>query len=166
MPDYGATSRQRMEDVHSDLVRLMFAVVEHYDNQVNYQGGHRGEGLQNDLYPTYSKTRWPYSKHNCMVFDSGLFCDWIPCSLAIDVMPYYALQQPHVDWNDNEGFYHFAGYVRARANELDIPIVWGGDWDMDFDLEDQDFYDLAHFNLDTRVEPYKTIWEKHLAEFS
>ena len=161
MASFGDTSQRRMEDVHSDLCRLMWNVVDHYDCTVNYNGGHRGKELQDDLFPTHTKVQWPNSKHNCMLFDSGLAGDWIPCSLGIDVMPYHKFE-PHIDWGDRDGFYHFAGYVRCKANELDIPIVWGGDWDMDFDLDDQDFYDLAHFNLDTRVEPYKSIWEAHL----
>jgi peptidoglycan L-alanyl-D-glutamate endopeptidase CwlK len=165
MASYGTTSRKRLEHVHGDLVRLLTAVVEHYDNQINYNGGFRPKHVQNDLFPTYTKTQWPYSKHNCMLYNPALN-EWEPCSLGVDAMPYYAFQQPHVDWNDKEGFYHFAGFVRGKATELNIPIVWGGDWDGDYDLDDQDFYDLAHFNLDVSVDPYKSIWEEHLGKYS
>ena len=33
------------------------------------------------------------------------------------------------------------------ANRLEIPIRWGGDWDMDTYVKDQKFKDLPHFEL-------------------
>lgn len=44
-------------------------------------------------------------------------------------------------------FYHFAGYVKARAAALGIAIRWGGDWDSDRDFSDQTFDDLDHFEV-------------------
>ena len=42
-------------------------------------------------------------------------------------------------------FYHFAGYVKGIADEMDIKIRWGGDWDSDNEFDDQTFHDLPHF---------------------
>jgi len=50
------------------------------------------------------------------------------------------------DW-DKRPFDHFAGVVRAVAYEMDISIRWGGDWDGDWNLFDQTFNDLVHFEV-------------------
>jgi peptidoglycan L-alanyl-D-glutamate endopeptidase CwlK len=98
--------------------------------------GWRGEAEQNDLYSRgLSKQRWPDSHHNA-VTELG-----DPRSLAIDVAPW------PIDWRDAKAFYHLAGVFRAVAFDLAIPLRWGGDWDMDFDLSDQTFMDLGHFEL-------------------
>lgn len=44
-------------------------------------------------------------------------------------------------------FYHFAGYVKARAADVGLGLRWGGDWDSDGDFSDQRFDDLPHFEL-------------------
>ena len=72
---------------------------------------------------------YPNSKHNKLP------------SKAVDVAPY------PIDWNDPDRFYHFAGYVRGIAEGMGIKIRWGGDWNGNFDLKDQNFYDLPHFEL-------------------
>jgi len=134
MPLFGAVSNERLLQCHPDLVRLFREVVLLYDCQVLYLGGHRNQEQQNALYPTYSKVKWPNSKHN----------RWP--SEAVDVAPYHQIE-PHIRWDDRDGFYHFAGFVRGTAMQMGIPLVWGGNWDNDQDLDDQTFYDLAHFEL-------------------
>jgi len=58
-----------------------------------------------------------------------------------------------VDWEDTKRFYHFGGYVLGVASELfkrgEIThrLRWGGDWDGDTDVSDQQFNDLPHFEL-------------------
>ena len=47
----------------------------------------------------------------------------------------------------NDRFYHFAGVVRGVAAMMDIDIEWGGDWDSDYVLDDQSFYDFPHFQV-------------------
>lgn len=44
-------------------------------------------------------------------------------------------------------FYYFGGYVLAKAEALEIPIRWGGDWDNDRNIQEQNFDDLVHFEL-------------------
>jgi len=62
-------------------------------------------------------------------------------SRAIDLAPW------PLDWSDIRRFYYFGGFVVGVANKLDIPIRWGGDWDGDFEVKDQNFNDLVHFEL-------------------
>jgi len=45
-------------------------------------------------------------------------------------------------------FYDFGGYVLGSAERLGVPLRWGGDWDRDHDVfDDQTFQDLVHFEL-------------------
>ena len=58
---------------------------------------------------------------------------------AVDMVPY------PVDWEDLERFELMAKAMKQAAADLDIPIIWGGDW--------KSFYDAPHFELDRRVYP-------------
>jgi hypothetical protein len=44
-------------------------------------------------------------------------------------------------------WYYFGGFVLGYAEELNVEIRWGGDWDGDRKLEDQTFHDLPHFEI-------------------
>ena len=144
-------SQRRLTSVHPHLVIVAEEVVKQYDCIVHYNGGHRSKETQDSLYPTYSKVKFPNSYHN------------VYPSMALDFGPWYK-SEPHIDWNDKEGFYHFAGYVRGVAHSMGIPLVWGGDWDSDYDLDDQTFYDLVHFQLDIHKSPeYMDLWMEHLS---
>ncbi len=41
----------------------------------------------------------------------------------------------------------FAGYVLATAKAMGIDLRWGGDWSMDFEVRDNQFDDLVHFEI-------------------
>lgn len=60
---------------------------------------------------------------------------------AVDLAPY------PIHWEDKRDFYFFAGIVMAVAEMMGIKIRWGGDWNMNQDLSDQQFFDLGHFEL-------------------
>jgi len=133
MPFFSLRSRRQLNTCDDRLVQLFTHVVRQYDCTI--LEGHRDEERQNELYRQgLSKLRWPFGRHNTTP------------SEAVDVAPY------PIDWQDTERFYHFSGYVQGQANALRIPIRWGGDWDRDYDLNDQTFYDLVHFELIT-VDP-------------
>ena len=128
MPQFGERSQKNLDECHPKLQQLFKAVIEHYDCAVIE--GHRGEDEQNALFHAgKSKLQFPDGNHNKKP------------SLAVDVVPW------KVDWNNSKRFYHFAGFVKGMASLLDIKIRWGGDWDGDFDFEDQSFHDLPHFEL-------------------
>ncbi len=138
MPNFSRTSADRLATCHPELQRLFNEVVKHVDCTVLC--GHRGEAEQNQAVKDgTSKTPWPQSKHN------------VSPSLAVDVAPW------PVDWG-NVGtpaqrasaiarFRMFSGFVLGVASQLGIKVRSGGDWDMDFDLGDQQFVDLPHFEL-------------------
>ena len=58
---------------------------------------------------------------------------------AVDMVPY------PVDWEDLERFELMAEAMKEAAEELKIPIVWGGDW--------KSIYDAPHFQLDRKAYP-------------
>ena len=125
---FSKLSQTRLASCHPKLQDLFNEVIKTYDCTIIC--GYRSMEDQNKaLADGKSKTGWPLSKHN------------IVPSMAVDVAP------SPLDWNDKEGFYHFAGFVRATALYMGINIRWGGDWDGDFNLKDQNFFDLQHFEL-------------------
>jgi len=128
MPSFGANSKVNLGESHPDLQKLFNKVVETYDCSVIE--GYRGKEEQDAAFHSgKSKLKYPKSKHNRQP------------SLAVDVVPY------PVDWEDTKQFYHFAGFVQGIAEEMNISLRWGGDWNSNRLFEDQSFHDLPHFEL-------------------
>ncbi len=128
MPRFSQRSLDRLETCDERLQRIFTEVIRITDCTV--LDGHRGRERQNELYASgASQLRYPRSKHNGLP------------SLAVDVAPY------PLDWDDLPRFYRFAGVVFGVAGMLDIPLRWGGDWDRDWDLKDNRFNDLPHFEI-------------------
>ena len=128
MPQFGKTSIEKLSTCHPDLQMLFGEVIKHYDCVI--LDGYRSNEEQQKLFKQgKSKLQAGSSKHNQSP------------SLAADVAPW------PLDWKDKNRFYHFAGKVQGIAQMLNIKIRWGGDWDSDNDLKDQNFYDLPHFEL-------------------
>jgi len=133
MPKFGKSSKARLATCHPDLQRLFNEVIKHVDCSILC--GQRDKESQDAAFDKgTSKLRYPYSKHNGAP------------SLAVDVGPYYS-DGTKVRWNDSKGFLHFSGFVRGVASQMGIDIRVGADWDSDFDLLDQTFNDLPHFEL-------------------
>jgi len=134
MPNFGKTSKKRLNECHPLLKLLFINVVNNFDCSVLC--GIRTKDEQNKMFKIgKSKLKWPYSKHNIDPDNDEIL------SRAVDVVPY------PVDWKDLERFYYFSGVVKGTANSLGIKIRWGGDWDGDNDLSDNKFNDLPHFEL-------------------
>lgn len=128
MPRFSESSIKRLQTCHPDLQKVFNEVIKYVDCTILC--GHRDQADQDEAYRTgKSKLQWPRSKHNNAP------------SLAVDVVPY------PVDWNDHKRFYYFAGFVLGIARTLGVELRYGGDWDGDFDLKDQNFFDLPHFEL-------------------
>ena len=128
MPKFGRTSRKRLDTCHKQIQKLFEEVVKGYDCSIVC--GHRGEKEQNEAYQKgNSQVMFPNGRHNSLP------------SKAVDVAPY------PIDWEDRDGFILFAGYVLGVASHLGMNVRWGGDWDGDFDLSDNEFDDLVHFEM-------------------
>lgn len=108
-------------------------VIKYYDCSVIV--GYRGKFEQDAAYfDGRSDKKYPDSKHNQMP------------SLAVDAVPWFK-NKPHIRWKDEDKFYEFGGFVLGIAAMLGIKIRWGGNWDMDDELHDQNLFDLCHFEI-------------------
>lgn len=65
-------------------------------------------------------------------------------SRAVDAAP---LVNGLIDWKDRELWVGWANFVKGVAAGMAIPLVWGGDWDGDFDSAEHGFWDGPHFEL-------------------
>ena len=128
MPKFGRRSKKRLKTCDEDLIFLFEEVVKYFDCSVIE--GHRGKRLQNKYFKQgKSKLKFPDGNHNKKP------------SKAVDVVPY------PIDWKDRERMTYFAGVVKGMAAVLGIPIRWGGDWNSDTQVKDNNFDDLPHFEL-------------------
>ena len=128
MPRFGKTSKKRLYTCDEDLIFLFEEVVKYFDCSV--LEGHRGKRLQNKYFDEgKSKLRYPDGNHNKKP------------SFAVDVVPY------PINWEDRERMTYFGGFVKGVAAILGVSIRWGGDWNNNTQLKDNNFDDLPHFEL-------------------
>tara|TARA_R100000655_G_scaffold18396_1_gene38688 strand:+ start:693 stop:1085 length:393 start_codon:yes stop_codon:yes gene_type:complete len=128
MPKFGKRSKERLATCHSDLRMVMNEVIKHVDCSI--LEGHREKDRQNQLFDEgKTKVLFPNGRHN----------DYP--SNAVDVVPY------PIDWEDRERMTLFAGFVIGVANQMGINLRWGGDWDQDFEVQDNKFDDFPHFEI-------------------
>jgi peptidoglycan L-alanyl-D-glutamate endopeptidase CwlK len=128
MPYFGKSSKKRLSTCDDRLQKVFNEVIEHVDCSVLC--GHRGKDDQNKAYKEgKSKAKYPNGRHNRQP------------SLAVDVSPY------PIDWNDLERQTLFAGFVLGIAKQMGIDLIWGNDWDGDFETKDTGLKDYPHFEL-------------------
>ena len=128
MPRFGKRSRGNLATCDERLQKVFNEVIKNVDCSVIE--GHRSEERQNKLYDEgKTKVRYPNGRHNAKP------------SNAADVVPY------PIDWEDRERFHLFAGYVLGVARGRGITLRWGGDWNMNFEVDDNKFDDFPHFEL-------------------
>ena len=142
MPRFSAVSLAKLSTCHPDLQRLFMRVVETWDCTI-LEGARSLAQQRANVASGVSKTM--DSRH----LDNP--------SKAVDVTP-FPLSWPkrltedtpaaRLKWmKDYARYYYFAGFVLGVAQELNIRIRHGGDWDGDRDIHEQDFDDLPHFEL-------------------
>jgi len=129
MPKFSKRSQQILDTCHPDLVYLMrYSIQDGPDFSII--SGQRGRAEQNTLFDEgKSKLRYPKSKHN-----------HLPTSLAVDVAPY------PIDWKNDYRFMVLGGWILHCASVLRIPIIWGGDWNQNWNPKDN-WIDAGHFEL-------------------
>ncbi len=141
MPSFGRASRERLDDVDPRLVQICEEVIKVRDFTI--VSGFRGKDKQNAIFESgASKKQWPNSKHNKNAA-GGLS----PPGCAVDVAPWFA-EEPHIRWDDDNEFIYLAGAFHQAASSLGYGLRWGGNWDQDDDvIDDQTFQDLGHYEL-------------------
>jgi len=120
----GTRSLQNLSGVHPDLVAVVKLAISITEQDFTVIEGVRNINRQRELVKA-GKSTTMNSRHIT--------------GHAVDMVPW------PVDWNDLERFEVVAEAMKAAAEELDIPIVWGGDW--------KSFYDAPHFELDRKTYP-------------
>ena len=117
-----------MENIHPDLKKVLNEVIKHVDCSV--LEGHRSAERQDKLFEEgRTKVKFPNGRHNANP------------SRAVDVVPY------PIDWDDRERFHLFAGFVLGIAKSMGINLRWGGDWNQNFEVDDNQFDDFRHFEI-------------------
>jgi hypothetical protein len=128
MPKFGRASRKRLEECDHRIRAVFYEAVKHFDCAVIC--GRRGKADQDTAFASgNSKAKWGESPHNRSP------------SMAADVYPY------PISFGDRDRFHLFAGHVLGVAATMGVDLRWGGDWDQDTQVNDNDFDDLAHFEI-------------------
>ena len=146
MYKFGKTSQARLNTCHIDLQKICNEVIKNIDFSV--LEGARTLAKQQEYFnakPPRTTLDGINKKSKHQVTKEK------PLSTAVDVAPY------PIDFKNQSKararFYFLAGYFFQASKTLfdavDITpkLIWGGNWDNDFDFEDQTFDDLPHFEL-------------------
>lgn len=134
MPRFSKDSVSKLSTCHHELQVLFYEVIKHFDCTVIV--GFRNEEQQEKAFKEgNTKLHWPNGNHNKLP------------SMAVDVSPF------PIDWGNSRRFYWFAGYVMGIAQKLKdegkmtMSVRYGGDWNQDYEISDNKFNDLVHFEL-------------------
>lgn len=123
---FGAKSLAKLEGVHPDLVRVLKRAIKLTPVDFSVVEGVRTRKRQAELFAAgASKTM--NSRHLT--------------GHAVDIAPYVA---GSIRW-DWPLFHQIAPAMKRAAQELGVPVVWGGDW--------RTFKDGPHWELDRRKYP-------------
>ena len=128
MAKFGRKSKERLATCDKRLQEVFNEVIKRVDCSI--LEGHRDERAQDKYYKEgKTKVRYPMGRHNSKP------------SRAVDVAPY------PIDWEDRERFHLFSGFVLGLASGMGISLRWGGDWNRNFEVDDNKFDDFPHFEL-------------------
>lgn len=120
----GERSRKSLEGVHPDLVSVVERAIKLTEQDFMVIEGLRTVERQKKLLAE-GKSKTMNSRHLT--------------GHAVDLCPY------PVDWNDHSKFKAIADAMKEAAEELNVPIEWGGDW--------KGGWDKPHFQLTHKGYP-------------
>jgi len=129
---FSERSEQKLLTCHPKIQLVMREAIKIID--ISIITGERGAIEQDYAYEHgYSKVPFPESMHNKKP------------SEAIDVM-LWNKKKPHIRWNDYMQMAFVAGVIISIAQQKEIKLIWGGNWDNNLSTTEK-FYDGAHFEL-------------------
>jgi peptidoglycan L-alanyl-D-glutamate endopeptidase CwlK len=130
-------SLNKLNTCHPDLITLIMEASKYLKLKVIE--GHRGMEAQNKAFSEgKSKLRWPDGKHNSLP------------SNAVDIAP---LVDGKIIWNNASQFYYSCGFILGIAEMLLLQgkikhrIRYGGDWNKNHNIADENFRDLVHLEI-------------------
>jgi len=140
MASFGNSSREQLNTCRSEIVDTLEIVVKEFD--ITVLEGRRSWKRQAELLRQGKTKVGPGgSKHNPPTEDDT---EWL--SHAVDIAPY------PIDWNDSKRFIYMAGLVIGVGRTLGYDFRWGGNWDEDqIIIDDQNFDDLPHIEYRGRI---------------
>lgn len=139
---FGRASRENLETCEERLVRLGEEAIATSPIDFSCTEGYRDLETQMKKFAE-GKSKVTQGKHN------------VRPSHAVHFVPYPIIwprpgEEPVMDTvKAYARFYMLAMHIRATAERLGINIRWGGDWDGDYDITDQNFDDLSHWEIET-----------------
>lgn len=128
---FSAISQSRLDTCHPLLIQLFTEVIKHRDCSIA-EGARTNERQAQLLRENKTQLGPGKSKHNLNAER--------PWSLAVDVVPY-----PE-KYTSIPAMVEFGWMVVGMAYGMGIPLRWGGDWNMNWDIKDN-WNDLPHFEL-------------------
>ena len=136
MRKWSSVSKDRLDTCTNEVKWLMNTVLYEVAD-ISIITGHRDKETQDrKVAEGKSQVKWPNGKHNSFP------------SQAVDFQPYPVPERREKLWAS-------LAYIAGRAIEIGkrrgLVVRWGGDWDRDGDLTDQNFDDLYH------LEVYKDV---------
>ena len=130
----GRRSKQRLEGVHPDLVRVVKRAIRSTICDFTVLEGVRSEERQRKLFQA-GASKIMNSRHlTGHAVDLGAYLDG------------------GVRW-DWPLYYQIAAAMMMAAVEEGVTIRWGGDWDSDGDYTDEKWRDGPHFELPRKLYP-------------
>ncbi len=142
---FGAQSRNRLNDVHPMLVAVVERVMSYQIMDFSVIEGMRSHARQKQLFDQgASKTMKSYH----LIQPDGY-------SHAVDLYPHpinmFAVNDRNNGKHAQEIFRFgvLAGLMRRAAQELNVTITNGADWDRDGETLDHSFFDAPHFQIET-----------------
>ncbi|WP_439587481.1 M15 family metallopeptidase [Hydrogenophaga sp.] len=122
----GKRSIERLAGVHGDLVRVVQRAIELSDVDFTVLEGVRTKARQSELYKAGASTTMNSRHLTGHAVDLGA---WVAGEVRWDWPLYYKIAEA----------------MKSAAGELNVPIVWGGDWIT--------FKDGPHFELNRKTYP-------------
>ena len=140
MASFGESSRKQLDTCRAEIVDTLEIVVKEFD--ITVLEGRRSWARQAELLRKGKTKVGPGgSKHNPPTEDDT---EWL--SHAVDIAPY------PIDWKDAKRFIYMAGLVIGVGRTLGYDFRWGGNWDEDqVIIDDQSFDDLPHIEYRGRL---------------
>ena len=120
----GTRSKESLSGVHPDLVDVVTKAIQITEQDFSVIEGLRSHARQEEMVAKGFSTTMN-SRHLT--------------GHAVDIVPY------PVDWEDIDRFKVVARAMKDAAQDLQIPIKWGGDW--------KTFIDYPHYELDRKYYP-------------
>lgn len=143
MYKYGERSLATLNTAHPILQEIATGVIQCSPYDLSILSAYRGKEVQEEYFAMGVSTKhYPNSRHNKS--DDFNLPDPNRVSDAIDFAPWI---NGRIPWKDSHIFAVVAGCFFTVAAQMDVSLIWGGDWDHDGSTKDQELMDWGHIEI-------------------